>query len=124
MTSLIPFYLKTAYKDEPIFSKSKVIMSVYENSFTNSLTERLPQLAAINGQMDVKELKLLKGVDQNNLYLTAVEYSDALIKGSEAVDKKIFEQVGKKLKKPVLEHTGDENFLEVYQDFYNTVLSN
>jgi starch synthase len=124
MTSLIPFYLKTAYKDEPIFSKSKVIMSVYENSFTNPLTERLPQLAAINGQMDVKELKLLKGVDQNNLYLTAVEYSDALIKGSEAVDKKIFEQVGKKLKKPVLEHTGDENFLEVYQDFYNTVLSN
>jgi starch synthase len=124
MTSLIPFYLKTAYKDEPIFSKSKVIMSVYENSFTNVLTERLPQLAAISGQMDVKELKLLKGVDQNNLYLTAVEYSDALIKGSETVDKKIFEQVGKKLKKPVLEHTGDENFLEVYQDFYNTVLSN
>lgn len=124
MTSLIPFYLKTAYKDEPIFAKSKVIFSLYQNSFDNSLTARLPELAAINGHNDPKDMKVLKGLDHTNLYITAAEYSDALIKGSSAIDKKSFELIGKKTKKPVLEHMESENILDEYQNFYNTVLAN
>ena len=37
MTSLIPLYLKTLYKDEPVFSNSKIVYSVYQNDFNEDL---------------------------------------------------------------------------------------
>src|SRR6056300_932507 len=37
MTSLIPLYLKTLYKDEPVFSNAKIVYSVYENDFKEDL---------------------------------------------------------------------------------------
>ena len=33
MTSLIPVYLKTLYKDEPVFKNAKVVYSIFENEF-------------------------------------------------------------------------------------------
>ena len=48
MTSLIPLYLKTLYKDEPVFSKSKVIYSVYENDFKEDLGEDFMRKASLN----------------------------------------------------------------------------
>src|SRR5688500_16797856 len=39
MTSLIPYYLKTQYKDDPVFRNTKVIYSVYENDFVESLSK-------------------------------------------------------------------------------------
>ena len=124
MTSLIPFYLKTAYKDEPIFSKAKVIFSVYENTFDNSLSDKLPQLAAIHGHLESKELKPFKDSDISSLYIYGAEYADALVKGSKSIDKKVHEHLGKKIKKPTLEHTDSENFLDEYKSFYDTLLSN
>ena len=44
MASLIPMYIKTAYRDDPIFSHTKVVYSVYENDFTCS-----PYLFCKNG---------------------------------------------------------------------------
>ena len=37
MTSLIPLYLKTSYKDEPLFENAKVVTSVYNDCFEGSL---------------------------------------------------------------------------------------
>lgn len=124
MTSLIPFYLKTAYKNEPIFSKAKVVFSLYENAFTKPLTDKLPELAAVHGQLDISDLKTLKDVDNTTLNLTAIQYSDALITSSKTIDKRVGELIGKKRQMPVLEHVEDDSFLEKYQDFYLTLLEN
>ena len=37
IASLMPLYLKQYYKDEPLFSKSKVVTSIYENEITGDL---------------------------------------------------------------------------------------
>ena len=37
IASLMPLYLKQYYKDEPLFSKSKVVTSIYENSSLNMM---------------------------------------------------------------------------------------
>jgi len=126
MTSLIPFYLKTAYKDEPIFVKSKVVFSVYENTFEKQLSSKFSELAAIHGHLESKEMKAFKDTDIASLYMAGAEYADALVKGSKSIDKKVGEHIGKKLnKKPMLEHIeNEEEYLQGYADFYHTILSN
>jgi starch synthase len=40
MASLFPLYLKTYYKDEPVFENSKIVTSVYDKSFDESLNKK------------------------------------------------------------------------------------
>ena len=37
IASLMPLYLKQYYKDEPLFSKSKVVTSIYDNEIIGDL---------------------------------------------------------------------------------------
>lgn len=39
MTALAPLYIKKAYKDEPSFRDAKVVFSVYEDDFKNTLSD-------------------------------------------------------------------------------------
>ena len=41
MASLLPLYLKEYYKDEPLFNDSKIVTSVYEQSFDEELNNEL-----------------------------------------------------------------------------------
>jgi len=62
MTSLIPFYLKTVYKNDPVFKHSKVIFSIYENEYQDSFSDSFYQKAAINNlkKSNYKYLKMMK----------------------------------------------------------------
>ena len=48
MTSLIPLFLKTAYKKEPVFSNSKVLFTIGQNTFTEKLSDDFLKLSMIN----------------------------------------------------------------------------
>src|SRR5690606_5135811 len=48
MTSLIPLYIKSVYKDEPLFKKTKVIYSVYNNSLEDTFDKKFLVKASIN----------------------------------------------------------------------------
>lgn len=117
MTSLIPLYVKTVYKDEPIFANSRVVYSVYNNSYENTFEKTFFEKASINDlePEDMKEYQ--NGRGKVKLQQGAVDYSDALIIGSEKLDKTLAKEV-KDANKPVLEYVGEESYLPAYVDFY------
>ncbi len=121
MTSLIPFYLKMAYANEPIFKDAKVIYSLYESEMTGDLAPRFAEKASIN-DLEPKDLKAYLNGTGVTLHEGACEFSDALIMGSEGemdgVSKKL-----NKLKKPVLGLQDEENYLPAYLDFYKELLA-
>ena len=39
LASLLPLYLKQYYKDEPLFKESKIVTSIYDQSFDNTLND-------------------------------------------------------------------------------------
>ena len=120
MTSLVPLYLKTAYKNEPLFQNSKVIYSVYDNSFEKSFTDDFLDKASINN-LEPEDLGAFKDGKGINLHRGATTYSDALITGSEKISKsltKILEDSGK----PILDYKGKEEYLSAYLEFYNSLL--
>lgn len=123
LTSLVPAYVKTSYKDDPTFKNSKVIYSLYENSFTETLSPGFIQKSVMNG-MTEKQVETYK--EGTNLALDngALEYSDGVVLGSADLNPELLNNV-KKAGKPVLEYdlTSDlENFYNFYEEITNEEL--
>lgn len=93
MTSLLPLYLKTAYKKEPVFSYSKVIYTAQPNQFKEKLGANFIQKAMISNEIKEKDLEAFK--DGSNLALTlgASKCADVVIQGAPKLDKKILDEI-------------------------------
>ena len=120
MTSLVPFYLKTAYSKEPIFQNSKVVYSLYDQSLGSTFANTFTEKASINN-LDPEDLTAYQNGKGIDLHTGAVTYADAVIRGSEALDNKI-ETLLDGLEKPVLDFKSEEEYLPAYLEFYNSLL--
>jgi len=120
-TSLLPVYLKKAYKINPLFSDAKMILSVYDDEFSGSLNPALVEKMKVEGLSDA-DLAHYKTPDYVNLIKAAIEDSDAVIIGSEKINPEIEKHI-KTIKKPVLPFQDEENYIDAYSDFYDEVLN-
>ncbi|HHH49926.1 MAG TPA: starch synthase [Saprospiraceae bacterium] len=120
MTSLIPLYVKTAYKNEPLFKNSKVVYSVYNNAVENIFTDNFDNLASINN-LQREDLVAFGNGTKVDLHKGAISFSDALIQGSENLDDSVTDLLSE-TDKPVLDFQQEEDYLSAYLEFYNTLL--
>lgn len=118
MASLVPLYLKQYYADEPLFSESKIVTSVYGKGFEDSLNPEIVKKIVFDG-ISEEHLTNLAQPDYNNLLKIAVDYSDAIILASEDVPEDLNNHIAK-LQKPVLAYVPFHEFEEAYANFYNT----
>ncbi len=120
MTSLVPFYLKTAYKNEPLFQNSKVVYSIYDSNMGESFGDKFLEKATINN-LEPEDMKDFKEGDKIALHKGALMSADGVIKGSENVSD-IDEKIISGLKVPVLEYHNEEEYLAAYLEFFNNLM--
>lgn len=120
LASLLPLYLREYYKGEPLFAESKIVTSIYNQSFDGTLNEELINKIKFDN-IDEEKIKELKKPSFNNVMKVAVDHSDALIIGSEEIPKEL-EKYVKDSKKPVLGYQNKEEFADAYKEFYITKL--
>ncbi|RXJ52733.1 glycogen/starch synthase [Gelidibacter gilvus] len=118
LASLLPVYLKEYYKNEPLFTDSKIVTSIYDQSFEGTLSTGMINKVKFDN-IDDAAIKILEKPSFINLMKIAIDYSDALIKGSYELDPEL-EDYLKASEKPVLDYYSQEDFAEPYADFYNT----
>ena len=123
MSALVPAYLKTIYKDDPTYKNSKVVYSVYEDSFSETLSTKFASKAVMNGMTNA-DTELFAAADSCALDNAAISYSDAVVYGSEPINPEVSKFV-KKSNKPLLEYasTSDfENYYNLYEEIINEEL--
>lgn len=118
MTSLVPAYIKTTYKNDPTFKNTKVVYSVYENCFTEKLNADLHKKAVMQG-MTEEDTKAFIDADCNSLHIGAITHSDAVVIADEKVDPDVLKFV-KDSNKPTLAFNLTENY-ENYFNFYEEI---
>jgi starch synthase len=119
MTGLIPMFLKTAYKKEPVFNRSKVIYTIGTNTFKDKMGAELLKLAAINDQITAKELAPYKDTNNVAMFRGGATYADAVSFGDTQIDKKLIEEFSKVKGKRVVKFNeeGDlTDYLQLYTD--------
>jgi starch synthase len=119
MAGLIPFYLKTVYKKEPVFSHSKVIYTIGQNTFSNKLGADFVQKAMIHPSLKEKDLELFKDANNVAMFRGGATYADAITFGSPEVDKKLVEEFSKVRGKKTLLYNQESDltdYLQLYGD--------
>ncbi|MEC7863479.1 MAG: glycogen/starch synthase [Bacteroidota bacterium] len=118
--ALVPMYIKKLYAEEPLFDNVKVIYSVFDNSFdgvlSNNLTEKL-----LFEKLEEGDLSGIQKPTINNLHKFAIDYADAVVQASTAIDKDVLSQI-RISGKPFMEYPGAENYIDAYQDFYEQLI--
>jgi len=119
-TGLVPLYVKRAFKDNPLFSDAKVIYSLYNDDFSESMGPQFVKKLKFDKVREA-DIKGLKNSDFMSISKVAMDYADAIIIGAENINPEL-EDYARKLNKPLVEFQSQETFIESYNDFYNFLL--
>ncbi|HEV2483793.1 MAG TPA: glycogen/starch synthase [Puia sp.] len=119
MTGLIPLYLKTVYKKEPVFAHSKCVFTIGQTTFKEKLGADFLKLANIHPTLKEKDLEPYKEANNVALFRGGATYADAITFGAEKVDKKLVEEFGKIRGRKVLSFNAESDltdYLQLYMD--------
>jgi starch synthase len=106
--------------DDPLYNNSKIVYSVYNDDFNKPLNKDFKVKLKMDGIKD-EDVIGLTIPSFENLTRMAIELSDAVIFGSNEINKSIHKYI-KSLKKPVLEYKPEEEYIDAYSDFYDELL--
>jgi len=122
MTSIMPLYIKKAYNSDPIFANSKVVYSIYKNTFNEGLGEMFEQKVP-TGNISAMDLNPYGGTNNTDLNKGAIFYADAIIKADEEVPDEVCNFL-KLVDKPVLHYMSRDNgYLKQYEKLYDQLLA-
>ena len=119
MTALIPAYLKTVYKKEPVFSHSKVIFTIGPTVFKEKLGPQFLKKALIHPSIKEKDLEHYKETNNTAMYRGGATYADAITFGAEKVEKKLIDEFSKVRGKKTLMYNAESDltdYLQLYND--------
>jgi starch synthase len=122
MTSLVPLYLKTAYKKEPVFGNSKVVYTIGENTFADKMGPDFLKKALLNASMKEKDMEPFKDNNNAAMFRGAANYADAISFGDDRVEKKLKDEFGKVRGKKVIAYNPESDlteYLQLYSDLAN-----
>lgn len=126
ISNLLPIYLKKAYKEDPIFAESKVVLSLYDEFATEEFSPKMKSKVILPG-IRSRDLDLLNTPNGINLAKLAVQYSDGIILGSPSFNPELEKYLaGVKIPTlPYIEVTKEsKEYIEKYNEFYNKIMNN
>ena len=121
ISHVLPLYLKKAYKEDPIFSQSKVVLSLFGDTPTEAMDPGFSAMLPFGGAkaQDIPFGEQASGMELAKL---AVQYSDGIILGSPDVAPEL-EQHCHQSGLPVLDYDpasyADGSYMDRYNAFYD-----
>lgn len=115
MTGLIPAYLKTVYKKEPVFAHSKTVFTIGQNTFKEKLGADFIKKALIHSSLKEKDLEVYKEANNTAMFRGGATFADAITFGAEKVDKKLQDEFAKVRGKKTLPYNEESDLTEYLQ---------
>jgi len=120
MAAMLPIYMKHYYKDEALFADTKIVTSVYSQSFEGSLDVEMINKVKFDG-IPGEAISQLETPDYEHVIMASIKHSDAVIIASDNLSPsltKFIESSGK----PFLPFAAKDTFAEAYTNFYKSEL--
>lgn len=118
--ALVPLYVQTAYKDSPIFSDTKIVVSLYDDAFSEQLVSGFEKKLIMNG-LSKEELGHYKEGNYVSFMKGAIDRSDAIIVGNPRVSEELL-NYAKASGKPMLDYQDSEDYYVAYNEFYDQII--
>jgi starch synthase len=124
MTSLIPLYLKTTYRKDPVFRNTKSVFSVFNTQFSHKFTGDLLDKVRMT-DIDDEMMSSLRSADFEGFMRIGMEYADTIIKADPEFNAdltRIFGDIDHKKEVISLIESNDE-YSEIYYNLINEAVS-
>lgn len=125
ISHFLPFFLKKVYNIDPVFSDSKVVLSLYNEYLEEGFNPELPKILTVEG-IDKTDISTIAEANGMNLAKLAIRYSDGIVEGAAELNPELKAAVAAK-KMPVLsyvDHTKDESsFVNAINGFYDSIIA-
>ena len=119
MSAVVPLYIKTAYHDEPSFTNTKVVTSLFTKSLSKDLADNFKRCVEFR-EATADLLKPYKdSFDFDELGKLAIDYSDGIIQTDNTVNKELL-NYAKEKETPILKYKED-CFADDIEAFYNQI---
>ncbi len=121
MTSLVPLYLKTTFKKDPIFKHAKVLFNIYNDPFVEHFSQDFPEKAKMIG-INQDLLIPLACAGFKDLLKIGIQYADAVIKTEDLkeMDMDWKELLDSKQAMPYI--ANDQSEIEAYYQIYKQLI--
>ena len=120
MASLLPIYMKHFYKNDALFSETKIISSIYSQSFDGSLDSELLNKIKFDG-IPVEEIQDLVDPNYENVMKATIKHSDGIIISSDNLSSSLTKYI-ESSNKPFLPFGPKEEFATSFTTFYKSIL--
>ena len=121
MSALVPLFIKTYYKDSPLFQDTRLVYSVYNDQFGDMLNDTMAKKLIGTG-IEEKFVSKFETPDYPSLIRLAADYSDAVVIGHPDIHPDVAGYL-KEYPRPILTHPTEENYADTYNDFYNELIT-
>lgn len=119
-SAIMPVYIKRLYADDPLYANSKIVITLYNDSFPESLNENFASKLESEG-VAADELSILENPTHENLLKFAIQYADGVIVADENVNQNIIDYARESGTK-VLIKTEKTDYVDAYDEFYSSLL--
>jgi len=119
-TGLVPMYVKKAFREDPLFSKAKVVYSIYNDSFEGSFDPDFKNKALTDG-ITKKDISVLEKPNYVTLNKLAISFADGFVIVNEHIHPEVEEYL-KASEKPFIYHN-PETYIQDYGTFYENLLN-
>lgn len=118
MAAMLPVYMKHFYKNEALFADTKIVTSVYSQSFDGTLDPEMLKKVTFDNvpEAAVSDLAV---PNFENIMKASILHSDAVIIASEEVSPSLTKFI-ETSNKPFLPFVPKDKFAEMYTNFYKT----
>ena len=96
MSAVVPFYVKTAYRDEPSFANSKVVTSLFANDLHKEIGSNFKRCLEYRDVMSDQLKDYRDDFDFLELGKLAIDYSDGIVKADRKVNKELVKYAAEK----------------------------
>lgn len=122
-SALAPLFIKKGYADDPCFRNSKVVCSLYDESFSRPFQPDFAGKLRYDGigDKEVEAVKALGTIDYTTLMKLAIDYSDGIIIGSENVDPELIRYATDKGIQQLPFQSDFEQYSEDINRFYDQI---
>lgn len=121
LSAIAPIYLRKIFHNDPIFAKSKIVISLYDDDFTGTLNPTLKDKLRKEG-VKLADLAGLEEPTYDNLMRYVMQYASGVVMGSQKVSSTM-ETLFNEFDKPKLEYLDHTTNTDRYNQFYEEVLS-
>lgn len=121
MSSLIPMYIKSFYKKEPVFANSKIIFSATKNIFDEVLGEQFQKQVLSSTPIKEKDIEVYGSGSNLDMYMGGAKNADAAIFTENDTDEKLLNAIKPTRSKKVLNFATTSEDVTDIMDLYNNL---